>query len=181
MDAVVAWPPAVDLALRFGTRRLVYDRLDLYPAFHTGARSRLMAGLEAELARRAAAILVTSRRLEQRWTGQHRHETRIPKGLELERFLPGPGAPPVPDDLRTFPSPRLGYIGAVGPWLDLPLLAHVARHRPNCSIVLIGPLERAPSIRPRPANLHLLGERPYTDLPAYLAAMDVLLIPDLLT
>lgn len=177
VDVVVAWPPAVDLALRFRTRRLVYDCLDLYPAFHSGARSRLLAGLEAELARRAAAILVTSRRLEQRWTGQHRHVTRIPNGVELERFLPAPGATPVPDDLRAFPSPRLGYIGTVGPWLDLPLLTHVARQRPNCSIILLGPLERAVSIRPGPANLHLLGERPYTDLPAYLAAMDVLLIP----
>lgn len=177
VDIVVAWPPAVDLALRFRTRRLVYDCLDLFPAFYSGARSRLMARLEAELARRAAAILVPSRRLEQRWTGRHRHVARIPNGVELERFLPAPAAPPVPDDLRTFPSPRLGYIGTVGTWLDLPLLTHVAHHRPNCSIVLIGPLEPDMSIRRGPTNLHLLGERPYTDLPAYLAAMDVLLIP----
>jgi hypothetical protein len=41
----------------------------------------------------------------------------------------------------------------------------------------VGPLERGFSRPPGPGNLHFLGERPYTQLPAYLAAIDVLLIP----
>jgi nucleotide sugar dehydrogenase len=81
------------------------------------------------------------------------------------------------DDLRESPRPRLGYVGTVGPWLDVSLLTHLARRRPHWSITLIGPVERGLSQLPELDNLRILGERPYASLPQYLAAMDVLLIP----
>jgi glycosyltransferase involved in cell wall biosynthesis len=56
-------------------------------------------------------------------------------------------------------------------------VAHAARQRPDWSFVLIGPLaiDAAP-VRDLP-NVRLFGPRPYADLPSYLAAMDVGLIP----
>jgi hypothetical protein len=176
-DIIVGWPPALDLAIRLRPRRLIYDCLDLFPAFYNGSRSRLMNTLEAELAHAASAVVVTSGRLEERWSRRHPRVVRIPNGVELGKFLNDSGPLPVPDDVRAHRRPRLGYIGTVGPWLDFPLLTHLARRRPQCSIVLIGPRERGVPRSFDLGNLHLLGERPYASLPRYLAALDVLLIP----
>ncbi len=49
--------------------------------------------------------------------------------------------------------------------------------RPDCSVVVIGPVERGLARPSGPPNLLWLGERPYASLPAYLAGLDVLLIP----
>lgn len=177
VDVVLAWPPALDLARLLQPRRLIYDCLDLFPAFHGGRRRRLMEDLEADLARDASAIVVTSHMLERRWEGRHPRILRIPNGVEWPMFRTSADPQPLPADLADVPRPRLGYVGTIGHWLDLPLLVQVARERPHCSIVLVGPSERGMARPPGVPNLHYLGERPYGSLPAYLAAMDVLLIP----
>jgi glycosyltransferase involved in cell wall biosynthesis len=177
VDVVTAWPPSFELARRVRHRRIVYDCLDLFPAFETGLRHRLLASIEDDLARAAFAVVVTSRDLERRWSRRHPRVVRIPNGVDLALFGRAASALEVAHDIAALPRPRLGYIGTVGPWVDLPLLEHVARHRPGCSIVMIGPAEPGVRAHGGPANLRLLGERPYASVPAYLAGMDVLLIP----
>ena len=176
VDVIVGWPPAVDLATRLRTRSLTYDCLDLYPAFFRGSRHRTMKALEAELVSRACGIVVTSRRLEERWAHRHNRLTIIPNGVELERFGASPGTTAAAE-LDAYPRPRLGYIGTVGRWLDLRLLGDLARRRPDWSILLVGPLERGVGRLPELPNLHVLGVRPYSSLSAIMAGLDVLLIP----
>jgi glycosyltransferase involved in cell wall biosynthesis len=66
--------------------------------------------------------------------------------------------------------------------VDFELLDRIARERPEWSIVLIGqvgegdPWMDARQLRDRP-NLHLLGPRPYAELPCYLKGFDVALLP----
>jgi glycosyltransferase involved in cell wall biosynthesis len=58
---------------------------------------------------------------------------------------------------------------------DWPLLREVARRRPEWQFVLIGHVTLPPAERGALAaypNIHLLGVRPYRDLPAHLAACD---------
>jgi UDP-galactopyranose mutase len=161
-DVVVAWPPAFELARRLHPRRLIYDCLDLFPSFEDGLRRRLLTSLEEDLSRAAFAVVVTSRDLERRWSGRHPQVVRIPNGVELSLFGPGASPGALPPDLAKLPRPRLGYIGTVGRWVDLPLLQHVARHRPGCSIALVGPIDRGIARPLGPPNLVLLGERPYS-------------------
>jgi len=181
VDVVVGWPPALDLACWLRPRRLIYDCLDLFPAFQDGRRGRLLASIETELGAAAWGVVTTSRDLERRWQGRHHRVVRIPNGVEGARFLSGPEAPPAPPEVASLPRPRLGYTGTVGRWIDFPLLAALATRRPDWSIVMVGPVEPGVEVPAGCPNLHLLGEQPYAALPAYLAAMDVLLIPFRLT
>jgi glycosyltransferase involved in cell wall biosynthesis len=53
----------------------------------------------------------------------------------------------------------------------------VADRFPQASVVLIGRVAYCPGWLTTIPNLHLLGARPYEELPRYLAGLDVLLIP----
>ncbi|MEO8843039.1 MAG: glycosyltransferase [Kofleriaceae bacterium] len=83
----------------------------------------------------------------------------------------------VPSDLDALPHPRLGFYGTLRDWVDFDLLAHVARARPAWQIVLIGQeLCDTSKIRGLP-NIHLLGQKPHHELPAYCKGFDVGIIP----
>jgi glycosyltransferase involved in cell wall biosynthesis len=181
VDVLIGWPPAFELARRLRPRRLIYDCLDLFPSFENGLRRRLLTSTEEDLSRAAFAVVVTSRDLERRWSRRHPRVVRIPNGVELGVFASASAPIAVPPEIAKLPRPRLGYIGTVGRWVDVPLLQHVAERRPDCCIALVGPVEPGMARPSGPANLLLLGERPYASLPAYLAGMDVLLIPFRLT
>ena len=83
----------------------------------------------------------------------------------------------VPRDLAALPRPVLGFYGTLRDWVDFDLLAHVARARPDWSIALLGQeLCDTSAIRGLP-NVHLLGQKPHHELPAYCKGFDVGLIP----
>ncbi len=83
----------------------------------------------------------------------------------------------VPADIAALPGPVIGFYGTLRDWVDLDLVAHVARARPSWSIVLIGQqLDDVGAIAGL-ANVHLLGRRPHDLLPAYCKGMNVGIIP----
>ncbi len=93
--------------------------------------------------------------------------------------------PPVEPDpvVAALPQPRIVFTGAiVAAKLDLPLLTVLARSRPGWSFALVGPVgpgdprTDVSALRELP-NVHLLGPRAYSRLPAVLRAADAGLIP----
>jgi glycosyltransferase involved in cell wall biosynthesis len=83
----------------------------------------------------------------------------------------------VPPDLDVLPRPRIGFYGTLRDWVDLDLIAHVARVRPDWHLILIGQqLDDVSSVRGFP-NVHLLGQRPHSELPAHCKGFDVGMIP----
>jgi UDP-galactopyranose mutase len=62
--------------------------------------------------------------------------------------------------------------------MDLELLQRTAALRPDWSFVLIGPVVKIdPAFIPRRANIHLLGPKPYDELPMYISGWDVAMMP----
>ncbi len=105
-------------------------------------------------------------------------------GVDVELVIAAADAPP-PADLEDIPHPRIGYIGAINQKVDLRIVAHVARARPDWHWVIIGPLNIGPPLPnvddvtnawlecERLDNVHWLGPRPFADVPRYLNNMDV--------
>ncbi len=83
----------------------------------------------------------------------------------------------VPPDLADLPRPRIGFYGTLRDWVDFELLAHVARKRPDWHIVLIG--QQLADMTPIQGltNVHLLGQKQHSELPAYCKGFDVGMIP----
>ncbi len=66
--------------------------------------------------------------------------------------------------------------------LDVPLVVELASRRPDLAVVLVGPdsLSAGATAALRAVdNIHLLGPRPYGQIPAYLQHADVVIIPHL--
>ena len=63
-------------------------------------------------------------------------------------------------------------------WVDFDLIARIADARRDWTFVLIGDVftDEADVLQNRP-NVHLLGLKPYTDMPLYLYHFDVCTIP----
>jgi glycosyltransferase involved in cell wall biosynthesis len=116
-----------------------------------------------------------------RWLATQTARLVVPlgNGVEFDHFArPSPGEPP---PLAALPRPRLGYVGLLSHFLDFDLLEDIRRARRSGVLVLIGP--DTPATRERLAELGRregvvrLGAVPYAELPAYLQALDVGLIP----
>ena len=99
-------------------------------------------------------------------------------GVEADRFA----APrPVPPDLAGLPRPWPGSWGLLPPCLDFATWAALGANRRGGTLVLIGP--GSPATESRVAELAgrpgvaRLGPKPYEDVPAYMQALDVGVIP----
>lgn len=71
----------------------------------------------------------------------------------------------------------IGYYGAVSHWFDREKVCYVAKAMPECDVVIVGQVSEGKEELEKIKNIKLLGEKPYTELPKYLAEFDVCLIP----
>ncbi|MBU8921861.1 MAG: glycosyltransferase [Bacteroidales bacterium] len=88
----------------------------------------------------------------------------------------------IPEEMKKFNRPVLGYSGAIAPWFDMELLNMVAESFPEASIVLMGPLfeplrERLEKLIAEKGNVFYVGSKPYERLGAYINALDICMIP----
>lgn len=80
-------------------------------------------------------------------------------------------------EVEQIPRPRLGYFGAIEPWLiDQELIKRASAEHPEWHWVFIGNLARGTELTELP-NVHFLPPVPYDDLPRYAAGFDVCVLP----
>ncbi|TCU13567.1 glycosyl transferase family 1 [Rhizobium azibense] len=90
----------------------------------------------------------------------------------------------IPEDIALIPGPRIGFVGAISSYkLDFEMIKTIAERRPQWSFVFVGEIGEGDPLDDSSAlegvkNLHFLGGKSYTSLPAYLKAMDVVLLPN---
>ena len=99
-------------------------------------------------------------------------------GVEFDHFARGR---PVPEDMQSLPRPRIGYVGLLSHFLDFEVLEALRQARGGGTLVLIGPGSPATEARilelSARGGVALLGPRPYEQVPAYMQALDVGVIP----
>jgi glycosyltransferase involved in cell wall biosynthesis len=103
---------------------------------------------------------------------------KLGNGVEFDHFAK---SRPVPDDVKHLPRPRIGYLGLLSHFLDFEVLEALRQARRGGTLVLVGPgspatEERLMELAAR-GGVALLGPRPYPEVPAYLQALDVGVIP----
>lgn len=162
-----------------GMRRssLTFNRSDLQSAFPE-ANGPAIAAMEQQLLRSSDVVLYVSHALmdhDADEVGDREHF--LDHGVDIEHFrrrIPSDW----PDDLASIPGPRIGFFGGLDDYvIDFDLLEVIARTMPEASLVLVGdatcPMDQLSSI----PNVHWLGARPYSDIPAYGSGFDVAIMP----
>lgn len=171
-------PAAGLVAGSLGENLLIYHCVDEYTAFH-GVPTQALTDLEGHLLRRADAVFVSAERLLQSKGGHHPRTALVRHGVDFDHFRRAVDpATQIPDDLARLPKPVIGYFGLMADdWVDVGLLEHVARRFPGGSLALLGKVTMDLALLTRLPNVHLLGRKPYADLPAYCRGFDVAVIP----
>jgi len=166
-------PTAADYLGRLDERAAVYYITDDY-RFWPGANPEAIAAQDAKLTDECDLLLPVGDALAADRGGNGRM-MMLPHAVDLEHFVRAAGAAE-PADLAAIPHPRLCFFGLIYEKIDLDLLARLAREQPDKDVVLIGPTKTDLSAIKALPNAHVLGPKPYAALPAYLNAMDVLLL-----
>ncbi len=170
--------PDVDyLVGAFGEECCVYYCVDEFSEFN-GFDATAIAAAERRLMARADVVIATSQKLYARRKELHPNVHLVRHGVQVEHFAQAVGGElPVPAELADIPRPTAGFIGLVQHWFDAELVAGVARRLPDVSFVVVGDCQVDVSRLAALDNVHLVGRRPYAELPAWCAGFDVGLIP----
>ncbi len=177
----ISWaflPAAAVVAGTLGESALIYHCVDEFSAF-AGVSGPAMAGLEADLLARADLVIVSAERLL-RSKGPANPRTRLVRhGVDFDHFRKAlDPATAVPAEIADLPGPVLGYFGLISDdWVDLEILAALAGRFPGGSLVLIGKSTIDLSGLGALPNVHILGRKPYAELPSFCRGFDVALIP----
>ncbi|MFC6090940.1 glycosyltransferase, partial [Saccharothrix lopnurensis] len=174
---MVTIPTAWDVVAPMRRHRLVFNRSDRHSDFPEADRASIEV-LERQLLTHADHVVYVSHALmaeEAPLTGSRAHF--LDHGVDVDHFTARPEHER-PDDIRAVPGPRIGFFGALDDFVvDFDLLERVAAELPDASLVLIGdathPMERFDKY----PNVHWLGFRPYSLIPAYGSAFDVAIMP----
>jgi len=163
----------------FRQPRLIYDFVDELDVFQ-GNRNHLEKQ-HAELLQEAQLVLVTAESLLSQVKDQRPDAILCPNGVDAAHFAASKYL--IPNDMRSILAQTIlvaGYYGALAKWFDYELLYQVAEDKPDWKFVLIGPDHDgslpASNILKHP-SIYWLGQKPYSDLPAYLAHFSVAMIP----
>ena len=135
--------------------------------------------LEKDLLVRSDLLLVVSKRLHEVKSIHSALVHPLPHGCDYEHFSRAltMSDDEIPEDMRTISRPIIGFYGVLGDWCDFDMLETIFSRRSEWSLVLIGPSEcSSPPLQHLP-NVHLMGKRSFEDLPFYLKAFDVCLVP----
>jgi UDP-galactopyranose mutase len=178
IDNPILWlytPMASSFIKELDPQLLVYDVMDQLSAFK-GAPLEISQE-DLALLQRADLVFTGGASLYRDKAPYNPNTHLFPSGVDVEHFCTeGYKVPPY--DIASLSSPILGYFGVIDERLDGELLDYVAKCHPEWNIVMIGPVIKiSPEDLPQSPNIHYLGMKSYTELPAYLAHFDVAIVP----
>ncbi len=170
-------PDVPDLVGCLDEECFVYYCVDEHSEFE-GYDKQAILDAEKKLLTRADIVLTTSEALLERKREHRPDAVLVQHGVDFDHFSSAWRSDlPVPKDIADIPGPVFGFFGLIQFWVDRELIARLAKRRPNYSFVLIGDRLADTSMLEKLPNVHLLGRRSNTELPAYCANFVAGLMP----
>lgn len=161
-------------ALKFDV--VIYDCMDELSLFK-GAPKYLISQ-EKYLMSHADIVFTGGKSLYESKKQMHPNVYCFPSSVDEAHFAKAQNGIKIPSDVADLKSPIVGYFGVIDERIDLQLLHETAQLLPNVSFVMIGPLAKIEDADlPKESNIHYLGMRSYNELPNYLKAFDIAMMP----
>lgn len=179
----IAIPTAADMIGRLGESLVIYQVSDKYDAntMDHATDPAVIRRLHERALEAADIIFYSGRKLFSEATIGRERSHLLEQAVDFEHWARAMGradgmAALVPE-LARIPRPRLGYFGAIDPWLiDQELIKQAARERPDWQWIFIGNKAKGLEIENLPTT-HFLAPVSYDELPDYAAGFDVCVLP----
>lgn len=169
-------PMALPISDHFNPSLIVYDCMDELSAFKFAPQS--LKDREKELLRRADLVFTGGYSLYEAKKNRHPDVHAFPSSIDVEHFAKARLYSINPADQDAIPHPRIGYFGVIDERMDLTLVEGIARRKPEWHIVMVGPVAKiSPDSLPKLPNIHYLGMKSYSELPAYISGWDIAMLP----
>ena len=126
----------------------------------------------------AAAVTTNSAENRDWFSATRKDALWIPNGVDTERFNTNDSYTR-PSDMNGLSGPIVGYAGKMQEMMDVEGTLKTLRAFPDVNFVFIGKRLNPRWVAPlwKEPNAHYLGDKKYNDLPSYLAAFDICIIP----
>ncbi len=172
-------PMALDFSDGFDPEIIIYDCMDELSNFKFAPEN--LKKLEKDLFNKADVVFTGGYSLYEAKKNYHSNIYPFPSSIDKEHFSKARKIHSNPSDQINTSNPVLGYFGVIDERFDIELIKKIADAKPNWELVVIGPVVKIDAdILPKNKNIHYLGAKKYADLPNYIAAWNIALIPFLL-
>lgn len=176
----LAIPTAVEMIGRLGESLVIYLVSDKYDAntMDHATDPKLIKRLHERALDAADIIFYSGHKMFKEAERGRERSLLLEQAVDFDHFSQvARGELTIAPEVARIPSPRLGYFGAIEPWLiDQQLIKRAATERPEWHWVLIGNRARNLEIG-HLSNVHLLPAVAYRELPHYAAGFDVCVLP----
>jgi glycosyltransferase involved in cell wall biosynthesis len=174
----LAIPTAAEMIGSFDESLVVYQVSDKYDAntMDHATNPALIRRLHERAINASDLVFYSGRKLFNEATLGCERSFLLEQGVDFAHWSKTADLPVAPQ-IEEIPRPRLGYFGAVEPWLvDQELIKRAATERPEWQWIFIGNRSRGLEIENLP-NTHFLPPVSYDELPFYAAGFDVCVLP----
>jgi glycosyltransferase involved in cell wall biosynthesis len=174
MENPLLWaytPTAADILGHLPHSGVVYDCIDRHAGYPGFVSPAIVDAMDEELARKASAVFTTANGLYERLSPLNPRTALVPNGVNYELFANAP-MQPLND------KPTFGFSGKIQQCTDIDVVAYAAKARPDWQFLFLGdPLPGVDtSALANLPNVKVDGfYRPYEQMPAELAKLDVCL------
>ena len=176
----IAIPTAIEVVGRMNESLVIYHVSDKYDAntMDHATDPAFIRSLHEKAVESADLIFYSSRKLLAEATRGLERSHLLEQAVDFDHWARiKDGNLRIAPAIEKIPRPRIGYFGAIEPWLiDQELIQQAARERPDWNWIFIGNKSRGLEIEGL-KNVHFLPPVAYDDLPAYAAGFDVCVLP----
>jgi len=174
----IAIPTAAEMIGAFDESTIVYHVSDKYDAntMDHATDPALIRKLHEQAINAADLVFYSGRKLFAEASLGCDKSHLLEQGVDFQHWEKTQNLQVAPE-IEQIPRPRLGYFGAIEPWLvDQELIKRAAVERPSWHWVFIGNRSRGVEIEGLP-NTHFLAPVSYDKLPSFAAGFDVCVLP----
>src|SRR6266550_4088390 len=176
----IAIPTAVEIVGRLNESLVIYHVSDKYDAntMDHATDPALIRKMHERAIEAADLIFYSSRKLFAEADRGLEKSYLLEQAVDFDRWSRiSRGDTRLAEAVARIPQPRLGYFGAIEPWLiDQELIKQASQQRPSWNWIFIGNKSRGLEIETLP-NVHFLPAVSYDRLPNYAAGFDVCVLP----
>lgn len=183
MDNSLVWtylPTSLNLAKKLNPKKLIYDCVDEHSEYEGFIDKKAMLSMERDLIKKCDLVFVTALGLYESKKQFNDNMYLLPNAADINHFSKTLlSETKIAVDIASLRHPILGFVGVIHSWIDLDLIAFLAKKRPNWNIVMVGPLGAgigAEELKALP-NVYFVGSKSKEELPNYLKGFDVCLNP----